>query len=76
MGALHTPDFKLSAIGDKDCTFVLGFSNNEHVAQNAIDQYVNFGKHSLLTKEFCPSTRSAGRGKRKPKGQKKRGCKK
>ena len=63
-----------AAVGEEgNCTFVLGFANDEYVAQNSIDEYVNAGTHTAVASvayqptggnpPVCASRRASRRGK-------------
>lgn len=49
LGADITSEFITAAVGKSgDCKFVLGFANDEYVAQCAVDDYVNAGTHTAV----------------------------
>lgn len=49
LGAEMNSDSITAAVGEEgDCKFVLGFANDEYVAQRAVDDYVNVGAHTAV----------------------------
>ena len=49
LGAEMNSDSITAAVGEQgDCKFVLGFANDEYVAQRAVDEYVNAGAHTAI----------------------------
>lgn len=56
-----------------DCNFVLGFANDEYVAKNSVDMYVNAGTHTAITSVAYrptgnPPVRASRRASRRGKG--------
>ena len=70
LGAEMNSDSITAAVGEQgDCKFVLGFANDEYVAQNTVDQYVNAGAHTAVASVAYqptgnPPVRASRRGKK------------
>ena len=69
LGAEMNSDSITAATGEQgDCKFVLGFANDEYVAQNSVDDYVNAGTHTAVASVAYqptgnPPVRASRRGK-------------
>ena len=74
LGAEMNSDSITAAVGEEgNCSFVLGFANDEYVAQNSIDEYVNAGTHTAVASvEYQltsnPPVRASRRASRRGKG--------
>ena len=70
LGAEIKSDSITAATGEQgDCKFVLGFANDEYVAQNSVDEYVNAGAHTAVASVAYqptgnPPVRASPRGKK------------
>ena len=70
LGAEMNSESITAAVGEEgNCSFVLGFANDEYVAQNSIDEYVNAGTHTAVASVAYqptgnPPVRASGRGKK------------
>ena len=45
---LNSESITLAAGKQGDCRFVLGFANDEYVAQSTVDEYINAGAHTAV----------------------------
>ena len=74
LGAEMNSDSITAATGEQgDCKFVLGFANDEYVAQNSVDEYVNAGTHTAVASVAYqptgnPPVRASRRASRRGKG--------
>ena len=74
LGAEMNSDSITAAVGEEgNCSFVLGFANDEYVAQNSIDEYVNAGTHTAVASVAYqptsnPPVRASRRAARRGKG--------
>ena len=70
---LQSEHITLATTQEGDCSFVLGFANDEYVANNVVDEYVSAGTHTAVaTVAYRPepstparSTRSNTRSRRR-----------
>eukprot|EP00966_Prymnesium_polylepis_P276876 6397129-Prymnesium_polylepis.1 len=73
LGAEIKSDSITAATGEHgDCKFVLGFANDEYVAQNSVDAYVNAGAYTAVASVTYqpagnPPVRAAARASRRGK---------
>ena len=74
LGAEINSDSITAAVGEQgNCKLVLGFANDEYVAQNSIDDYVNAGTHTAVASVAYqptgnPPVRASRRASRRCKG--------
>ena len=74
LGAEMNSDSITAAVGEQgDCKFVLGFANDEYVAQSTVDEYVNAGAHTAVASVAYqptgnPPVRASRRASRRGKG--------
>ena len=73
LGAEMSSESITAAVGEEgNCRFVLGFANDEYVAQNSVDEYVNAGAHTAVASVAYQPTgnspvRAAARASRRGK---------
>ena len=74
LGAEMNSDSITAAVGEEgNCRFALGFANDEYVAQNSVDEYVNAGAHTAVASVAYhptgnPPVRASRRASRRGKG--------
>ena len=71
LGAQMNSDSITAATGEQgDCKFVLGFANDEYVAQTSVDEYVNAGTHTAVASvAYQPTGNPPVRASRRRKGR-------